>query len=210
MSLQQYVEDLCLSALWSGGYEVTRDTRSRIQQSLSGRSFKDSSDRILAEGAKGVLQEIGYSVLGDDDTSRLLPPCPTPTPAYALVQDDTDPRPGHAVKLRNAWCGAEAGRVGALSGTIAHRQKGYTIGFPSSLFQDDEVVSISNGGPVSILYLDISKLTRTPQRVDVRRWRWRTGMAQGHSAVSYVINVPLWIWSGSEADFLDSRMAEIA
>lgn len=198
-SRAKYFGDMALGAILSAGH-VLSSGLIRVIESESFRVPRDvnpMSKPDVRRAVRAILGAAGFAAREDAESfADMLPP-------VYFEHNYSGPRAGHGVRLLGNWFGAEAGTIMTLSGARGYGVKGYTIGKGSHYWSGDDSgnVSLSAGGPSSILALNRDALRRTDETAPREFWRFRS-TPQAHTGVYYSRVMPLWEWQPNESDWL--------
>lgn len=193
----RYLTLRAMGELLSAGHMISPSLKRAIERESYRIAFSGLSSDQLIFATGELLNRLGFA-----------------SPVVPLWQDsDSSPRAGHAVRLLGDWSGAKAGDILALSGARDWRAKAFTIGRGRHYWAGDDAshVSLSSGGPASILKLKASALTRAPdgETAPVSFWVFKNHpSAAANTGVDYVRQMPLWLWQPNESDWLEVTSEE--
>jgi hypothetical protein len=203
MTISAMVYKRALAMLWSAGHAPTRSQRIRMQ----GEAWRVplAEDWLMRrpavnEAAADLLLRFGYLADATRPYDEALPETQT--------MHDYAPMPGHAVRITGdkGWMGVEKGDLMTLSS--CSEQGRLHIGRGHHTLSESGSVSLSNGGPSSMLGLRTAVLGRTDEIVRMRFWRFHLS-PEANGGVDFTRPVPVWTWDGDASAF-DELMAEAA
>lgn len=202
MTLSDLVYRRALAILWSAGHEPTRAHRLRMQSAAWRHEVAADwpmRDQAVTQAACGLLGTMGYA---PDASAPWLEAMP-------FVGDllRHAPAPGHVVRIdgEGGWMGVKSGDMLTLS-SCGERGR-LMIGKGRHHETGTGSVSLSSGGPGSIVGLRTEVLRRTDETV--RAWFWRFHMSpEANGGVDYARLVPVWTWDGDASAF--DGVAELA
>lgn len=200
-SLAKAIETMVLSILFSAGIPVGDDLSRDILRECW-RKMKDASPEDMRRAALDVLEAVAYPA--DRETGCVQ--------GYPLIMRGGHGKPaldrpdiGHLVRLSRDWHEVEAGQLLMLSGVRGSgrhcigRGRHYW-GMDLETGEDDNIVSLSSGGPASIAYADPAGMTPTGEYAPASFWRFRS-TPRAHSGVDFQRLMPVWSWNGAFLDF---------
>lgn len=196
--IAKMVGDRILANLWSAGIEATTAQMSEIR-AAGWRANVDHSDidAGVEQAVRDHLVTMGFQTTGER-SPRLL---------GVAEHAGKVPMPGDVIELLGEWSCVPAGGTLQMSG-MGEADR-YAIG-RGRHYMDAGRVSMSTGGPASILRLPVSCLIATDRRAEAWFWRFRDGTPRANAGIDYVRSVRVWQWSGNDADFDSDRMSDAA
>lgn len=210
-----HIFKLALGALWTAGHAPGYAAKSALRRACPYPSSREEWDAMMADcgvaAATAALEACGYLTKAPEHPSSLdlVQPIAAPAPRVPHI-----PQAGDMVRCAPFWWMRDCTEV-RLQGELGLQRRGYTIanhvGGWSMTRPDPEkrrrFVSMGNGGPSSIMYLDARRLRPTDERMLVRVWDFAFN-PEAHNGVDYLVDVPVWEWDASEGDFLGWEAAE--
>lgn len=196
--IAKMVGDRILANLWSAGITATAEQMTAIRAAGWRASVDHSDIEVGVEAAvRDHLRSMGLEP-GDERSPRML--------GVKEHMADT-PMPGDVVELLGEWSCVPAGSTMQLSGMGLATAYGIGRG---RHYMDGDRVSLSTGGPASILRLPASCLVATDRHAEAWFWRFRDGTPCAHAGIDFVRRVRVWQWSGDDADFDADRLSDAA
>lgn len=199
MTLSDLVYRTALSALWSAGHRPSRSQRINMQS----KSWRHSpaadwplDPKAMSTAACGLLREFGYDARPSGHVHEMLPEVDT------VLRHS--PAAGHAVRIvgEGGWMGVKPGDLMTLS---SNGDRGRLhIGRGHHYMTEEGSVSLSSGGPGSMIGLRTGVLGRTDETVRMGFWRFH-GLPEANGGVEFSRPVPVWTWDGSESSFDDLK-----
>lgn len=203
MTVSDLVYRRALAMLWSAGHEPTRSQRMRMQGDAYKVGLPDDwlvRKEALNESAARLLAMYGYAA--------------DPTRAYDEALPEVQsihryaPLAGHAVRIEGdgGWMGVKRGDVLVLSSCDERRR--LRVGRGRHYRTEEGAVSLSSGGPGSIVGLRTEVLVPTSETIRIPFWRFHLS-PEANGGVDFTRPAPVWTWDGDEAAFREP-MAEAA
>ena len=222
------VYKLALGALWTSGRDLpgfdkeTRHDRHALQTACGGprvpndfaQFLRDGGAREAARALEGMgfpLSDIGQALATAGDGERwreagrsaadvltMLEPAELPAPSIFATAGDV-------VELGQPWQGLDRvtlqGRRGQcrVANTFANPGGGWHYGRAS------HVLSMGNGGPASLSYIDLRAAVPTGETCLQRVWSFES-TPRAHTGVDWALRVP--VWRIDAPAFLDYEEAE--
>jgi hypothetical protein len=151
-----------------------------------------SSERSLNASACSMLRDFGYAADADKPFYEALPEVCTVT-RYA-------PQPGDLVEVdgTGGWMGVKPGEKLMLSSCDAPRR--LNIGKGHHYKTEEGQVSLSNGGPSSIVGMRTEVLRRSDRIERASYWRFHLN-PEASGGVDFSRPVSVWLWDGSPTAF---------
>lgn len=196
--IAKMVGDRILANLWSAGITATADQMTAIR-AAGWRASVDHSN--IESGVEAAVRDHLRSMGLDPNDER------SPRMLGVAEHGEGVPMPGDLVELIGEWSCVPAGGMLQLSGMGV--AEGYCIG-RGRHHMDGARVSLSTGGPASILRLPASRLVATDRHAEAWFWRFRDGTPRAHAGIDFVRRVRVWQWSGDDADFDADRLSDAA
>lgn len=202
-----------LGAVFTAGYRPDRAGRNEIRRACGWRfDIGEHLRNSCAESAMAALESVGYRLASNPDLRSFELLEPASMPARPIV-----PLAGDIVAAAAPWSGYDDVREFGLQGATHCERRGYTIankagGWHVSVDVDsgcERSLSMGNGGPASIGYLDSRHLKFTGQAGRLRVWSWiATPCANG--GFDWIRPGLVWSWNPAAdgSDFIDWQQAE--
>lgn len=199
MNIDDLVHKCALSILWSAGHDPSRSQRISMQsRSYAHGPTPDWPMRkeALVEAACSLLREFGYAPDASKGVDHALP--------EVRIMTRHGPAAGHAVMVDGdgGWMGVRRGDVLTLSSNDDASRLHIGKGVHTMHNGPDGGVSLSSGGPSSMIGIRKDALRRTDRTVRLRFWRFR-GLPEANGGVDFTRPVPVWEWDGDERAFND-------
>lgn len=187
-----------LAMLWSAGHEPS--VADRIAMRSAAWNVTLASDWLmrkaaLNEAAAILLRGFGHEA---DDTVEF----DVALPYIGGTRPNTVPVAGDAVRItgEGGWMGVRKGQLLVLTG--CHLEGRMNVGCGRHHLYENGLVSLSSGGPASIIGLRTEVLGRTDQTIRVGFWRFHLH-PEANGGVDFTRPVNLWEWDGAESAFDD-------
>lgn len=199
---------LALGALWTAGHRPDQADKSALRAACG--SDPDLNDLYATGGttqAIAALKRCGYEVTDEDTIPRgsydLVKPLPLQLP--------TVPMASHVARLTGkGWSIMKEGSFVGLQGDLTSQQRGYEIANAvGGWHRYGDCITMGNGGPASIAYLDTRRLRPTDETYRLLAWSW-IERPQANGGANFYLTVPVWEWTPTTdaADFLSWEDAQ--
>lgn len=197
MNIEDMVHKCALSILWSAGHDPSRSQRIAMQSKAY--RHNPGADWIIrkeamVEAACSLLREFGYAPDPSKGVDLALP--------EVRITSTHGPLPGHAVLIDGdgGWMGVRRGDMLVLSSNDDRDRLHVGRGRHTMHGGPDGGVSLSSGGPGSIIGIRKDALRRTGETTRVQFWRFR-GLPEANGGVDFTRPAPVWAWDGDDRAF---------
>jgi len=187
-----------LAMLWSAGHEPSRSDRIRLQSEAWKISLAPdwlSRKAALNEAAAELLGAFGHDADATVEYDVALP-------YVGTARSGAAPVAGDAVRVtgEGGWMGVEQGQLLVL--TPCHLDGRMNVGRGRHYLNENGSVSLSSGGPASIIGLRTEVLVPTTETIRIGFWRFHLS-PEANGGVDFTRPVGVWNWDGDESAFDD-------